>query len=209
MKCPHRRSVDRASQSVIWIGRAEDASEIGREGGGERIIRLAHHLAADGNDRGEAAQMARHVPRPRPAHGDAGQIDALRIAVKLLDRLVQRSKGLPLHLPVPLLAVAALRKDDHALVAAPETLQRRSETDADLSNVVIAAFAAAVQEQNDRPAAQLRVVRRKPDSISIGVIAERDPALEEMRAAAAEEEKYCGESGGYSNRSYSAARSGS
>src|SRR5207253_3087276 len=83
-----------------------------------------------------------------------------------------------------------------------------SETDADLSKVVIAAFAAAVQEQNDRPAAQLRIVRRKPDSISIGVIAERDPALEEMRAAAAGEEKYCGESGGYSNRSYSAARTG-
>src|SRR5713101_6202656 len=152
MKCPHRRPVDHSSQSEIWIGRAEDASEIGRRGARERIIGLAHHLAADGNHRGEAA-MARHVPRSRPAHGDAGQIDALRIAVKLLDRLVQRGKGLQLHLAVPLLAVAALRKDDHALVALPETLQRWSETYADLSEVVVAALAAAVQEQNNRPAA--------------------------------------------------------
>src|SRR6185436_977380 len=108
-------------------------------------------------------------PHARPAHRDAGEIDAAAIAVKLAEGLLEGRKGLLLLLAIPLLAETALREDDEGFVAVAVALERRSESEGKLAEVVVAALAAAVKEEDDGPAAQLREVRRQPDPVLEGV----------------------------------------
>src|ERR1700736_4525370 len=114
--------------------------------------------------------MAREVPRARPTHRDAGEVNAAAIAVKFADRTLERRHGLQFHVAVPLVTGPALRKNDDGFVSIAETPECRTEPDRHLAKVVVSPFAAAVQEENHRPVMQLRVMRRQPDAISILVV---------------------------------------
>src|SRR2546423_556589 len=152
--------------------------------------------------------MPREIPRARPAHRDAGDVDPPSIAVELADRLLERCKRLQLHVAVPLLTVAALREKDDRFVAIAETFERWSESDTQLAQIVVAALAAAVQKKNHRPASQSRVMRGQPHAIFVLMVAERDAAFEELRflCARGDEDHHRDTESTelHSNRSYSA-----
>src|SRR6266568_2827167 len=109
--------------------------------------------------------------------------------MKFANGLLERGERLQLHVAVPLLPFAALRKNDDRFVTIAEAVQRRRKADAELTHIVVAALAASVKKKNDRPVMQLRVMLRQPDAIAIFVIAEGDASLEKTRLLGAGNEE--------------------
>ena len=126
--------------------------------------------------------MPREIPRAGAAHRDAGQIDAVPVAAKLLDGLIERGERLLLHLPVPLMPEAALRQHHDGASSRRIAREQRGESDGELAKVIVAALAASVQKEDDRPAMELRVMPRKPDAIRVRRLVNGDSTLDESRS---------------------------
>ena len=138
--------------------------------------------AADGYHSSETIRVLRgEQPGTVSAQRKAGEIEAIGIAAVLSRRNLQTPQGHLSHRPDPRRLRPALRHDDDGWNRAVVPPNCAPQPDLGLQQAVVAALAAAVQEQDHGPGLLRRVIGRDVYAVGVAFLVNRERLVEKPR----------------------------